>query len=320
MARIIYFAFPSGAVQGGQKMLFRHVETLRALGFDAVCCIGSQNVPPTWFEHAAPVVRGHMDLEDDDILVAPDDEPNFLARLAPLRARAVVISQNPYIFSALSLGAMAQFTAERFPPFIVVGPAQAVLLRRLYPRARVEVVPCFADERRFAPAAQVSAVAYVPKKRPLEAASIQGLFKALHPEHADLAWQELESATEAEVARTLGAAGLFLSLNRLESVGLAPLEAMASGCLCAGFTGVGGLEYATPENGFWVPDEDCEAAADALARAADLLGSGGAPLRATLEAGRETAARWSYAAFRAALEETWMRLAPEARLRNGPLD
>ncbi len=98
------------------------------------------------------------------------------------------------------------------------------------------------------------------------------------------------------------------------------LEAMAAGCVCAGFTGVGGDEYATPDNGFWVPNEDCEAAADALALAADLSQTGGAPLRLMLEAGHETARQWSYAAFRVALEEVWMRLAPEARLREGPLD
>ncbi|THD74438.1 MAG: glycosyltransferase family 1 protein [Phenylobacterium sp.] len=320
MARIIYLAFPSGAVQGGQKMLFRHVETLRALGFDAVCLLGAKSQPPTWFEHAAPVVQGEFPIEADDILAVPDDAPQMLAQVAPIRARTVVISQNPYLFTALSLQAMARFPADRLPPFIVMAPGQAALLGRLYPQAQVERVPCFADERLFAPGAKTPAVAYAPRKRPVEAASIQGLFGALHPRHASLDWRGLEEATETEVVATLGAASLFLSLSRLESVGLTTLESMASGCVCAGFNGVGGWEYATPENGFWAPDEDCEAAADALAQAADLVETGGAPLKAMVEAGRETAARWSYAAFREALEATWMKLAPEARLRNGPLD
>ena len=320
MARIIYLAFPSGAVQGGQKMLFRHVETLRALGFDALCLIGPKSRPPTWFEHEAPIVQGELAIQPDDILAIPDDAAETLAQVATIRARTVMISQNPYLFTAMSLGAMRRFPADRFPPFIVVAAGQARLIRRIYPQAEVEVVPCFADERRFAPAAKAPAIAYAPKKRPLEAGSVQGLFRALHPRHAPIAWRGLETAREAEVAETLGSASLFLSLSRLESVGMTTLEALASGCVCAGFNGVGGWEYATPENGFWAPDEDCEAAADALAQAADLVATGGAPLRARIEAGRETAARWSYAAFRAALEQTWMRLAPEARLRGGPLD
>jgi glycosyltransferase involved in cell wall biosynthesis len=98
------------------------------------------------------------------------------------------------------------------------------------------------------------------------------------------------------------------------------LEAMAAGALCAGFTGIGGLEYATPENGFWVAEDDCEAAADALAEACAIATSGGPELARRLEAGYETARQWSYAAFLRQLEETWMRLAPDARLKSGPLD
>ncbi len=82
----------------------------------------------------------------------------------------------------------------------------------------------------------------------------------------------------------------------------------------AGFTGVGGREYSTELNGFWAPDDDCEAAADALAKAADLVKGGGPRLQRHLDASRLTAERWSYAAFRPMLEDVWMRLAPEARI------
>ncbi len=89
---------------------------------------------------------------------------------------------------------------------------------------------------------------------------------------------------------------------------------MASECICAGFTGVGGWEYATLDNGFWVPDDDYIAAADALAQAADLVATGGPALRAMKDAGRETAAQWSYSVFLEALERVWTDLAPEARI------
>lgn len=62
-----------------------------------------------------------------------------------------------------------------------------------------------------------------------------------------------------------------------------------------------------------------EAAAAALAQADDLVRSGGPRLDAMLEASRETAAQWSYARFRVALEEVWMRVAPQARVQTGPL-
>lgn len=311
MPRIVYFAFSDGGLQGGHKMIFRHVETLRELGFEATCYIGAQNKVPGWFAHTAPVEVA-TPLRPDDILVIPDDAPKSLRQAASLGCRSVIFSQNPYNFAARSFEAVDQF--QTLPPFIAVGQRLAATIRRAYPGASVELVPCFADERLFRPGdAPRPAVAFAPRKRPLEAAATRSLFRKLHPAHADLSWVELDGVTEAQVAQAMAASSLFLSLSRLESVGMTTLEAMASGCVCAGFTGVGGLEYATADNGFWVADDDCEAAADALARAADLVLAGGPPLRRCLEAARETARQWSYAAFREMLEEVWMRLAPEAR-------
>ena len=55
------------------------------------------------------------------------------------------------------------------------------------------------------------------------------------------------------MARVFGESALFLSLSRFESLGLTTLEALASGCIVAGFTGFGGRDYATACNGWWWP-------------------------------------------------------------------
>lgn len=319
MARIIYFAFPTAAATGGVKMIFRHVETLRELGFDAVACLGPQSPAPAWFEHRAPILS-QLEFRADDVLVLPDDAHDSLGRTPALGLKTVVFAQNPYVFAALSLKAMAGFRAEAFPVFMAVSQPFAALIRRLFPHARAEVVPCFADERLFRPgSAPPPSVAYLPRKRPLEARAIRGLFRQLHPRHP-LPFQRIDQAHETEVAGALARSALFLSQSRLESVGMAPLEAMACGALVAGFNGVGGQVYATPDNGFWAPEDDCVAAADALAHAADVVMTGGHELARRLEAGYATARQWSYANFRIALEEVWMRLAPEARLQARPLD
>jgi hypothetical protein len=233
----------------------------------------------------------------------------------------VVFVQNHFSFARGAMELIDLYPAQRAPRFLGVSEAIRGWLNRLYPQAVVEIVPAFADERVFRPAAAKSGdIAASPRKRPLEARVIRNLLGALHPRHAELAWRILNEATERETAQAFGESALFLSLSRLEGLGMTPLEAMASGCVCAGFTGLGGLDYATAENGFWVGENDCEAAVEALAQAADLVAAGGAPLKRQLEAGYETARAWSYAAFRARLEETWMRLAPDARLKDGPLD
>lgn len=320
MARLLYYAFPTGGLTGGHKMIVRHVETLRELGFDAHYVTGPQNVLPAYFEHNVQpltdlVTRG------DDVVVLPDDAPDSLRLMPALGLKAVVLSQSVYLSAARSYDAIETFPSDRFPPFIAVGQRLAATIRRAWPGTQVELVPCFVDERVFRPgAARDNAAVYSPHKRPLEASAIRAFLPRFHPRHAALPWRRLEKASERQVARTLGASTLFLSLSRLESVGMMPLEAMACGCVVAGFTGVGGQEFATASNGFWVPEDDCCAAADAVAEAADLVATGGAPLKRRLEAGYETARQWSYANFRVALEEVWMRLAPETRLKDGPLD
>lgn len=320
MPRIVYLLLSAGGIAGGHKMAVRHVETLRELGFDAICYIGVEGKAPSWLTYKAPLEFGSP-VKPDDILVLPDDADTALRTTLDSDLRTMVFSQNPFNFAAKTFDIVAQFPAARFPPMIAVSGGLAATIRRAFPRAQVEIVPCFADERIFRPAAhKVPAVAFAPRKRPLEAAAIRALFSRLYPRHQDLSWKALSGAHEDAVAAAFASSSLCLSLNRLESVGMTTLEAMASGCVCAGFTGVGGREYATQDNGFWVPDDDCEAAADALARAADLVRAGGAPLQRVRDAARATAEQWSYARFRTALEAVWMRLAPEARLRDGPLD
>jgi hypothetical protein len=319
MPRIVYVLLSNGGVAGGQKMILRHVEALRDLGFNAVCYIGAQSKVPAWLSHDAPLELG-TPVRADDILVLPDDGREALITGFRSPLRSLIFSQNPYYFSARTFDVVEQIPPGRFPVFISVGRRLSATILRAFPQAQVELIPCFADERLFRPAGKRPAVALAPRKRMVEAASIRAFLHRFHPRHDGLEWRELLDATEAEVAEGFSTASLCLSLSRLESVGMTTLEAMASGCVCAGFTGLGGWEYATAENGFWVGEDDCEAATDALAAAADLVRTGGAPYDRMVEAARETAGQWSYQRFRAALEEVWMRLAPEARLRDGPLD
>lgn len=321
MRRIVYTFYSAGGQVGGHKMILRHVETLRDLGFDAVAYTGAKSPVPAWFAHRAPILRDAAVPPDRHILVLPDDAVNTLKQIAGLSYETVVFVQNHYSFADCSIAALDLFPADRFPRLLGVGPSIEAFLRRLYPQARIHTVPAFADERLFRPAPErQAAVALTLRKRPTEAAAIRNLFPLYHPRHAGLAWRTLEGAPEAEVAQVFGSSSLFLSLSKLEGLGMTPLEAMAGGALCAGFTGVAGRDYATPENGVWVEENDCEAAVDALARAADLAAAGGGAFRRRQEAGYETARQWSYAAFRQRLEEVWMQIAPDARLRNGPLD
>jgi glycosyltransferase involved in cell wall biosynthesis len=312
MSRIVYLLLTNAGVAGGQKVILRHVEALIELGFDAAVLTADDMKPPQWLKHDAPYIAVE-DLRSSDVLVIPDDGVPALGFAVQRGLRTVVLCQSsaPYL-AAGGLKTLIEQEA-RFSTLLSVAPGHSAMLRRLFPKAVVETVRCFADERLFRPGEKAFTGAMVPRKRPAEAAAVRLLSQRLHPATAELGWIRLENATEAQVAEVFAAASVHLSLSRMESVGLTTLEALASGCVCAGFTGGGGRQYATPDNGFWVDDDDCMAAADALAQAVSLVRGGGAPLRRYVEAALATAQEWSYAAFRVELEAAWSRLAPEAR-------
>jgi len=314
MSRIVYLLLTNAGVAGGQKVILRHVETLIELGFDAAVLTADDMKPPQWLRHETPYIAA-PDLRASDIFVVPDDGVPALGFALERGLRTVVLCQSsaPYL-AAGGLKTLVEHEA-RFSTLLSVAPGHTAMLRRLFPKAVIETVRCFADERLFRPGEKTFTGAMVPRKRPAEAAAIRLLSRRLHPATAELGWVRLENASEAQVAKTFAAASVHLSLSRMESVGLTTLEALASGCVCAGFTGGGGRQYATPDNGFWVDDDDCLAAADALAQAVSLVRGGGPPLRRYVEAALTTAQQWSYAAFRAELADVWARLAPEARTR-----
>jgi glycosyltransferase involved in cell wall biosynthesis len=163
------------------------------------------------------------------------------------------------------------------------------------------VLPCYIDRDIFFPRTKVMQIAVVPRKLPVEARFIQKLFKLKYAHLSSIPWQFIESKTEAETAETFGTSSILLALNARESFGLVPIEAMASGCIVVGFHGYGGLEYATPENGYWFSPEYMEEVADALAGVVDALERDDPSLVRMREAGAATAARYTRSHTRDAL-------------------
>lgn len=135
--------------------------------------------------------------------------------------------------------------------------------------------------------------------------AIRHMFERLHPNAGAWRWELMETYAEHEVAEITGRASVFLSLARMEAVSLTTLEAMASQCLMAGFTGIGAREYASAVNGIWVGEDDCEAAAHALVQAVVMAERGGGAAALMRHAAGATAAQWSHAAFVQALVAFW---------------
>jgi glycosyl transferase family 1 len=116
---------------------------------------------------------------------------------------------------------IAEFGVHR-----VIASSEAVrdFFRGIYAIPDLPLLPCAVDPGRFRPAARKKRqIAFMPRKLKADAAFISQVDQR-------------------------GAWVKFLSLSHKESFGLPPLEAMACGCIVAGFHGDGGREYMIPKN------------------------------------------------------------------------
>ena len=305
MSRIVYLLSAPGSNTGGAKVLYRHVEALCYLGYDAVIRQPVDRLSASWFQHNAPFEDASAPVRDDDIFVLPEDDLPALRHCANLPNRKVVFCQNPSALTGYGFAQLPSDLRQAYKVFMACSTGMASIIARYFDYEMISVVPAFADERLFRPATKDQVIACTPRKRPNEYQSIRYMVSRLHPAAAQWRWTRMETASEAEVAAIMGSASVFLSLARMEALSITTLEAMASGCLVAGFTGIGPREYTSSVNGFWVDEDDCEAAAQALVRALVLAEQGGGAPALMRHAATATAAQWTHATFIDTLSGFW---------------
>jgi hypothetical protein len=300
--RIIYFSPPPSRITGGIKTIFRHVEMLVASGIDAVVAI-KDGVRPTWFASTAPlrpIERGSF--RRSDILVFPEDQPVLLQRFRRFPLHKVVFCQNAY-YAWHGIGRSPDLAADGVRTLLAVSRSVADYLARRFEGMPIATVSCAVDTALFRPAAKRLQVAYAPRKRPTEAGFIRDWVD--HRLAHAAPFVKISGMSEAQVAETLGQSAVFLALSRMEALPLMPLEAMASGCIVAGFTGIGAREYASAANGFWCDDDDFPACVEAVVRAVELARGGAADYDAMRAEGARTAAAYSIAAVTERLVAFW---------------
>jgi Glycosyl transferases group 1 len=306
MCRVIYLApFPRIEITGGIKMAFRHVELLQAIGIDAR--VHSPDGMPTWFvSRALLTTAANARAGRGDVLVFPEvlSGPLVRAALAPAPATKALLCQNQYnIFNEL----IPRFTYQQlgFAKFMTVSEVARGFLERLLAPATFEVLPVLVDEKVFFPRRKELRIAVAPRKLQSHYQLIHKIFVTKFPQLRRVPWDVMVGRSESEVAETLGRAAIFLSLSHLESVGLIPLEAMASGCVVVGFHGYGGLEYATKANGVWTRPDYLEETADALAAAVVGIDRGDEYWQTLRAAGETTARRFNRGALEQALKKAF---------------
>ena len=301
MGRVVFLnPFAKTEISGGIKTAYRHAELLTEMGFDA--CVYQPEGPPGWFETRAKVLKSLTQPAPSDVLVFPEAINGPLVELARARtpAKKVLYCQAQYylLFNAIP---PEDYRTLGFDRVACQSEIAKGFLERVLHFENVAVIPCAIDPTLFRPREKSMQIAAITKKLPREAAAIHSVFRLKYPELRSVPWAILENASEREIAETFGRSSIVLSLPFLESFGLVPLEAMASGAIVVGFHGHGALEYATSDNGCWFPSDHIEETADALAQIIRALQSNDAAILKMRDAGFATAARYSKDAAREAL-------------------
>jgi hypothetical protein len=276
--RIIYVMRPRSFPFGGAKGPYRHVEILHQKGFPAFMALPRkpkvdfyESKAPllifgSWFMNSRAAIRRAA--RPGDIWVVPEAFMSYLRALANTPVKRIMICQSQWAltFPADPKAGIAEFGAD---DLLVTTENQMQFFRDVYGVSDIPYIQGYeVDTRIFRPAAQKKRqIAFMPRKLPVEARFLEATFKRRHARYADVPWISVDHLPQSEVARILGESAVFLGLSHWDSLGLPPLEAMASGCLCAGYYGDGGRTYMTKDNGWWANDKDWLACIDALASA-----------------------------------------------------
>lgn len=307
----IFYVTQGVHLTGGQLVNLDHVAALRRLGYDARLLFVRDEAdftpqfPPGL---ASPWQLGVRGLAADDVVVVGEIFGVGALAVMETPARKVLHNQGPYYTFAAFLDVPSirgwgceamifpsRFAADQVASFGWTGPSHVV---------RPALDPVFAATS----GSRQLRIAATNNRRPQEWRLIRGVLRSLRPDLADVPWFEIKGLTRPQVAQAMASSELFLALGLLEGLGLPPLEAMATGALVVGFTGGGGVEYATPENGDWFAEGAHVQIAETLARRIDQFRAG-ETFEARRAAGRATAAEFSQPAFEAQLAAAWAAIA-----------
>jgi hypothetical protein len=308
--RIVYLSWPAGEISGGIKAAFQHVELLNEGGFEAVVAT-EDAVAPSWFHSDAQVIAVDS-VGPRDLLVFPENHQPLLERFASAANPKAVFCQNPFqIWRGLS--SRASYADYGATHVLCASHTTLQFCARRLPGMKLGYTPFFIDHTRFrCPPDKAMRIACIPRKRMPEASAIRDLFLAAYPQYRDIPWQVIGNASEEQVAGAMAECAVFLSLARLEAHSMTTLEAMASGCIVAGFSGVAGnSDSASAGNGFWAAEDDITGCTDRLADAVRLMVEQGGHYQAMVSQSRKTAWAWRREEAQRQLLDFWRQALAE---------
>lgn len=238
-----------------------------------------------------PWVRaGEAPMAPADTLLVPEGWPNALVLGLRRGCRTLVYCQNwSYLFHGLEPGVRWRDLPVEF---LAVSDPVAWHMEQVLGKRPPIIRPALDTELFHPPTSKPGGtlrIGFMPRKNKALAEQIRRIFEERNP-RAGVEWIPIHGLDRSGVAEALRSCHVFLVTGFPEGCPLPPMEAMACGCLCVGFTGFGGWDYMrqvepngyAPHgyalrdvpwdgNGWWSADGDVLGAVLGLERAAQAL-------------------------------------------------
>ncbi len=292
---------------GGVKVIYEHVAALNRLGFRAFTYTPLGSKSGRFWD----VQKHELDAWNPsagDIVIAPEVMPADWLREVKSRGCGLWVFVQNWAYAAASFAMANAAEPLPFDGALVVSDSTELSVRRCLPQLPCMRIPCAVMPSPVETLPVRSAIACMPRKLPEIAAFLRVAWPLAFPDLTDIEWIGIEDIPHTQVLDRLRQARYFVSLQNLEGFGLPALEAMAAGCLVVGFTGVGGKEYATSDNGRWIADNDGPALLEALGAVVRSERQQPGACDSMRRAGQRTAGRYSQAAQDEALERTFSKI------------
>ncbi len=259
---IYYFCPDHNVPSGGIKVIYRHVEFLRDMGFNAFVLHQKPGFMISWYTGKNVAFKYLGDpaftLCKHDILLVGEDITPILRIVKDLACRTILFDQNwHYGFKALKSSENLTITNFKTYGIVQALTPSAVIQDILEYTMNIPTtnVSMYVDRtlHYYDKPCKTDRICYMKRKN-----SDTEFVAAILKERGFAARLEpLDGVSDHDFARALRTAKVYLITSMQEGYHLSALEALACGCIVLGYGGVGGLEFLhDKKNCFLVEDGD----------------------------------------------------------------
>lgn len=241
--KIIYLCPAIDIPIGGIKVIYKHVDILNQIGYDAYVYHDVNMFRCTWFRNTTRIVY-YLDINDHDIIVVPETMAHLIFRF---KCKKIIFNQNVYNTFQENNSSREQVGVDPYRikdlfAVMVVSEDNYAVIKEKYPEMQIYIVRNCIDKQIFSyDERKVNQICYMSRKNKKH---IEFITNMLNPELL-VGWKfvDIDGCNENETAQIMKESKIFLSVSDKEGFGLPAAEALATGCMVVGYNGKGGKEY-----------------------------------------------------------------------------